>query len=269
MKKIVFFAVAVLAASGAMAEVVTLDKPGDWAKSSSLKFSENGIMEFSGGRRSDVFSTPFKLKAGKKYIFSAEFRSKPGTPAGVAYIGNWSISAKGKRILPENIKVVSNTNTTLLEAAEKNTVKVVIAKPAGWRDNVAKRHWNLVMNTQDDFSDLPNMTYFKIKDAQVDGDKVVLTLGKKLNKTYPAGTRVRIHVSSTGMYGGLSNKKPAEEWKKITWTVSGTAEIGTNPCDKWWPGATQGAIRIIGNYKAQKDVVLQVRNVTMEVVDNK
>jgi hypothetical protein len=123
------------------------------------------------------------------------------------------------------------------------------------------------VDTKPDCSDLPNKNIIKVTKAQVDGDRVTLTLKDKLTKGLKANTNARLHNSSVGMYGGVSNVLPTEEWKKITWSVSGVAPVGSNPKDQWWAGADKGAIRIIANYKQTQGAMLQVRNVTMEVTE--
>ena len=228
--------------------------------------AEDGILEFTGGRV-EIYSTPFDVDPAKKYNFSAEIRTKPGAVAGICYLGNWSITAGGKRMQPEYVTAVDKSDTEMLEDAAVGSLRVVIAKPACWEPAGFNRNWHLAFETNPDLSDLPNLSVIGIASAEVDGDRVILTLKNKLRKAYVAGTKVRFHRATSGMYGGLSNKPSPEEWTTITWTVSGRTLINAVAYKKWWHGAEKGAIRIIANYNKAQGAVLQVRNVTMDVVE--
>ena len=112
---------------------MTFSTQNDWRKHKSLAFVDGNIMEFTGGR-ADVCSKAFAIDPNKKYTFSAEIRTKPGTVAGTCYIGNWSIAAGGKLLLPEHILAVAKSDSTLLEAAvaggdlfvEESPMKVIV-----------------------------------------------------------------------------------------------------------------------------------------------
>ena len=264
MKKFIFGMISAAMVLTAAAETITFNTQNDWRKHKSLKFVDGNIMEFT-GNRADICSKAFAIDPNKKYTFTAEIRTKPGTVAGTCYIGNWSIAAGGKLMLPDHILAVSKSDCQLLEAVAAGSDKVVISKPACIKNDKVGNNLNIAFNSKADMSDLPNFDYVAIAKGEVAGDKVVLTLKKKLTKNYAAGTPVRFQRSHMGMYRGLSNKRPSEEWTKITWTVSGKAQIATNPDHKWWYGAEKGAIRIIANYAHQKNAVLQVRNVTLTI----
>ena len=137
------------------AEVVTFSTQNDWRKHKSLSFVDGNIMEFTGGR-ADVCSKAFAIDPNKKYTFSAEIRTKPGTVAGTCYIGNWSIAAGGKLLLPEHILAVAKSDSTLLEAAVAGSNKVVISKPACIKGDKLDRNLNITFNSKTDMSDLPN-----------------------------------------------------------------------------------------------------------------
>ena len=247
----------------AAAETPTFTALTDWSKDKRVTVSEDGVLTLK-GHRVDIYSTPFTVDPAKKYKFSMEIRRTPGAPEERCYIGNWSISDSGLRMLPEYVLTVKQTESTLAADASKGAKTVVIARPANWKDNFHKLYWGLVFDAKTDLSDLPNASYNRIMAAEADGDNLKLTLQKPLTRDYASGTAVRIHASSSGMYGGLSGKAVPEEWTPISWTVSGKAPTG-NPRGKWWANTSKGAIRIIANYS--KPSSLEVRNVKMEVVE--
>ncbi|MBE6379664.1 MAG: hypothetical protein E7047_01900 [Lentisphaerae bacterium] len=266
MKKFFAAVVAMLCTVSVWAEPTVLNRRSDWSKHKFLSVNNDGIMEFRGGRV-DVFSTPFTIEPGKTYKFSMEVRTKPGTVSGVAYIGNWSMTEKNFRLLPEHVLAVADSDSTVVADAAAGSKIVVIRKPACWSDKGLHRTWTLAFNTRPDRSDLPNVSSIGIAKAEVNGDQLTLTLRNPLKSAVKAGTNVRFNRASSGMYGGLSNVRVGEEWQLVAWTVAGVAAESTNPADKWWNGAAKGAIRIIANYKHEKNAILQVRNVTMEVVE--
>ena len=257
-------AAAVLAAGTlAAADAPKFDARTDWAKNPKLTVSPDGVFTVT-GRRVEVLSQPFAVDPAKTYKFSMEVRRAPGSGDGTCYIGNWSISAKNIRMLPQHVMVASGSETTLTADAKKGAKEIVIKRPAKWRDNFKKLHWGIVFNAKADLSDLPNPTYNDIVAAEADGDNLKLTLRQPLTADYPAGAAVRCHSSGGGMYGGMQGKVPPEEWTPVAWTVSGIAPTG-NPMNKWWHGATKGAIRIIVGYN--KPSKLEFRNVKLEIVD--
>lgn len=255
---------AVLAAGTlAAADTPTFDKLSDWSKNRGLTISEDGVMTLK-GRRIDIYSKPFPVDPTKKYRFSMEIRRTPGAVAERSFVGNWSVSASGLRMLPEQVMAAKGTESTLAADAKKGAKEVVIVRPAGWKDNFFKLYWGLVFDAKADLSDLPNTSYDRVMSAEADGDKLKLTLQKPLDRDHAAGTAVRCHGSGNGMYGGWSNKPAPEEWTPVSWTVSGRAASG-NPVTKWWANTEKGVIRIIANYNQPSS--LEVRNVKMEVLD--
>ena len=266
MKKFILGVIAAAAILGLNAEVIKFDKPENWEKHGNVKFVGDNVIEISGGIITEWRSKAFAVDPAKKYVFSAEIRTKPGAVAGICYLGNWSI-AKDRLLLPEHVMAVAKSDSKLLEPAVAGSRTVVIAKPACIGSKITFRHWGLAFNSKSDMSDLPNFSYIPIVKGQIDGDKLILTLRRNLPRNYAVDTPVRFQIPHMGMYGGLSGKPAPAEWKKITWTVSGRAKISTNHALRWWQGADKGAIRIIANYNHQKNTVLQVRNVTMTITD--
>ena len=256
----------VVLAGVAGAETVDLKTAADWSKNPALKISEDGVLTLS-GRRADISSTPFEIDPAKKYKISMEIRRTPGSPENICYIGNWSLDAGKKPMQPYYVMSVAKTDSTLAEAAIKGSKTVMIMKPAGWAEDFQKRNWGLVFNAKPDLSDLPNDSYNVVTAAEVDGDKVKLTLRSPLGQDYPAGTATRFHSSGSGMYAGWAGKPAPEEWTPISWVVTGASKSG-NHAKIWWANAKYGAVRIIANYNpAVKDSALEVRNVKLEVLD--
>ena len=266
MKKFILGVIAAAAVFGLKAEVIKFDKPENWEKHGNVKFVGDNVIEISGGIITEWRSKPFAIDPAKKYVFSAEIRTKPGALAGICYLGNWSL-VQGRLLLPAHVLAVANSDSKLLQPGVAGSRTVVIAKVACVGDKGVLPAWGLAFYSKSDMSDLPNFSYIPITKSQIDGDKVIITLSRGLPRNYAVDTPVRFQSGGMGMYGGWSGKPSPAEWKKITWTVSGRSKISTNHTLRWWHGANQGAIRIISNYKHQKNVVLQVRNVTLTIQD--
>ena len=266
MKKSFLFAAAAAALSIVNAEVITFNKAADWQNDKRIVFTADGIMEMS-GNRVDLNSRSFVIDPAKRYVFTLEVRTKPGTPGGVTYIGNNSLDAQGDVIMPNGILVVRNGECKILADAAAGSKQIVVSKPACWNDKSPERTWEIALNTKADNSDIPRKDVFPIAKADVDGDRVTLTLRKALDKDYKADMLACFHRGGGGMYGGMVAKVPGEEWQKITWTVKGQGRFASNPSLRWWFAAKSGSIRIMSNYKLQRGSVLQVRNVTMEILD--
>lgn len=255
-------AAAVLTAGAFAAETKQFDALTDWAKDGRLTFAD-GVFTAK-GRRVDARTQPFAVDPSKTYQFSVEVRRTPGAPPSYCYVGNWSISATGARLLPEQVMVFAGTDSVLAADAKKGAKEIVIKRPAKWRDDFKKFYWGVVFDARADLSDLPNMSYNQLMAAEADGETIKLTLRNPLRQDYPAGTATRFHSSGNGMYGGLSRKVLSEEWTTVTWKVKGIAPTG-NPVTKWWHGTVQGAVRIIGNYDTASS--MEFRNARLEVLD--
>ena len=261
---ILSFAAAALAAGTLVAaDAPKFDALSDWNKNSKLTLSPDGVFTVT-GQRVEVVSRPFAIDPAKTYKFSMEVRRTPGSGEGTCYVGNWSISEKNVRMLPQHVMAAPGTDSTLAVDAQKGAKEIVIKRPAKWRDDFKKVYWSVVFDAKADLSDLPNLSGNTITAAEADGENLKLTLQKPLTADYPAGTAVRCHSSGGGMYGGMMAKVPAEEWTPLAWTVSGIAPSG-NPMGKWWRGTVKGAIRIIVGYTKQSE--LEFRNVKLEIAD--
>ena len=259
---ILSFAAAALAAGTLVAaDAPKFDALTDWNKNPKLTFAD-GVFTVT-GQRVEVVSRPFAIDPAKTYKFSMEVRRTPGSGEGTCYVGNWSISEKNVRMLPQHVMAAPGTDSTLAVDAQKGAKEIVIKRPAKWRDDFKKVHWGVVFHAKADLSDLPNSTYNDLVSAEADGDNLKLTLRYPLRENYPAGTVTRFHSSGNGMYGGWCNKVVPEEWTTVTWKVGGIASTG-NSARQWWHGTIQGAVRIIANYETASS--LEFRNVRVTEV---
>lgn len=130
--------------------------------------------------------------------------------------GILQFDAKGRRIYSVHVNPVKNSDTVLLKPAAKGTREIVV-KNGAWvlqkgRTMVA------VFNTRPDGSDLPNFSVSTNRNQvvritpQKDGSCVAV-LRQALNRSFAAGTPVRLHI--------WSDKKESENefacWPRGSW----------------------------------------------------
>ncbi len=138
---------------------------------------------------------------------------------GILYIGTECFDKDGKRIWPEYIYTVKESETVLAKDAAAGSKSVVVKIAKGWEGSKGKY---VAFNAKADKSDLPNRTANKIVSATKEGDNVVLTLAKPLKEAYTQGTALRLH-----RHGAIYSNVGAKSFKvnttfslKTTWQAT-------------------------------------------------
>jgi hypothetical protein len=160
-------------------------------------------------------------KAGE-YIFSMDAKAV-GDKQPTLLFGVMCFDKDKQEIPTIAVNTVDGTETTLAAEAPKGTQEVVISNGRNWKAG------NFIAFTIDDsgnFKDLPNRDVSaKINKVSDNAGRCVLTLDKPLGKSYPAGTKIRMHKSGNS-YLYLVSVKPGSEWKTYSATVKGILSNG-------------------------------------------
>ena len=124
----------------------------------------------------------------------------------------------------------------MAEAVTAGDTVLKLKNTSKWRKTP---YITIAFNIKDDFKDLPNREIMNsdIKSFMEKGTHTELILKNPMQKSYPAGTRVRQHLNSSYMF--IIFTPLTGVWTKKTAMLSGISD-GKNPIHsgKWWPGTT-------------------------------
>lgn len=210
-------------------------------------------------------SKPIVFDTKKKYKFSAEVRSAPGTDTGMMFYLGFEIYGKNKkRIASEWVNPVPNTATVLAADAKVGDKILKIKDGKKWLNYLSTSY--IAFDAKDDYSDLPNSDLgIVVKNSiKKEGDIWVLSLRTPMKKARKAGTKVR-QQRGAGTYFYAVIKKLTPQWQKVeSKVIDGIAVQGASTT-KLWPGSHSAKVLImtLGN---GKNVKSQVRNFTITEV---
>ncbi len=142
-------------------------------------------------RQKRTFSLKEKISVEESATYFCNVKAAASADAkGILYVGAECYGKDGKRIWPENVYTVRDSQTVLAEKAAAGSKAIVVKIAEGWVNSASKF---VVFNVKADRSDLPNRTAIKIEKAVKEGNKIVVTLSKPLKVDYLQGTAVRLH----------------------------------------------------------------------------
>lgn len=264
MKKQLFI-LALLAGSTLFAgtEIFKLTEPKDMGSTGITPGKEGGLCFGRKGSFGSAKSIIFDAK--KKYKFSAEVRSAPGTDTGMMFYLGFTIYGKDKKCLAsEWVNPVPNTATILAADVKVGDKILKIKDGKKWLNYLSTSF--IAFDAKDDYSDLPNTGLgIVVKNSiKKEGDIWVLSLKTPMTKAWKAGTKVRQHRGA-GTYFYAVMKKLTPQWQKVeSKVIDGIAVYGAGMA-KLWPGSHSGKVLImtLGN---GKNVKTEVRNFTITEV---
>lgn len=178
----------------------------------------------------------------KAYVLSG-WAKYPGKTKGKMYFGYIPYDADKKQIQTRHVFTVAGTETTLAQACSKGDTVLKVKNAKGWRvgDYAA-----FDVDDSGKYADLPNRRLSPpIAKIEKKGDVWEAQLRRKCAYAFPAGTKVRRHVSTGSyVYNVGANVVVPQEWKQYTATVKGLARSG-HPPTQWCPGTKYIRVVII------------------------
>lgn len=202
------------------------------------------------------------IKAGKKYILSGSFKSL-GKAKSKVYYGFICYDKKKRQISTLHSNVILGSATTLAKACKKGDKVLVLKANKKWK----KGNYVIAFNVKDDFSDLPNRNIaYKISKVIPKGANIELQLPRALKKTYPAGTKVRMHTSSYGsyVYTAVVGAAMPKTWKSYKKSAS-LAKPGQMGWQYLRPGTAYVRVIILPNYRKKKDEKIAFKDLKLQV----
>ena len=173
------------------------------------------------------------------------------------YLGLIPADKNWKEIYFRNTGCVPGTFTVLAENLVRNSNKVVLKGIVPF-----KKSGYLAFNAKADNSDLPNFQLERIKSVSTENGNTVITLAKRIRRSYPAGTAVRCQVDGpTYLYSSVLRKG-------FPGKIKASGVVGAASKVKFRPGTAGVKVCILLTpFKNAKDVKVEIRNVRVVKVN--
>jgi hypothetical protein len=235
----------------------------NWGKQTQIKDKNNLCLKLNGGRY--LTAKPFfEADKEKEYTFSMTAKSfgekRPTLLFGVVCFD------KNKIYIPTIAVNTVNGTATILSTDVKAGSKTVVIK----NGNKWKASGYVAFNTDnsDKFRDLPNRNLSsKITKIIKKDNTWIITLQKPIKKSYPAGTKIRLHKAGNS-YLYLVNSKIPAKWTTYKKTIKGILKKGFSS-RSFKPGTKFFRVLcfIIGG--KGKDCFTLIKDVQIETKDSK
>ena len=263
MKNLLFSAVLFLLFAAVSGKEINLLKNGDFSRYKVNWVTDGTVKEE--GKAGVLILSGKNLRAFSRQVIDIDFKKdtlkvtadisadKPVT----IYLGLIPADKKWQEFYYRNTGVVPGTFTQIAEVVAKNSDTVIL------KDAIqAKKAGYLALNAKADNSDLPNYQLERIKSLSTANGKTVVKLAKRIKRSYPAGTGVRLHVDGpTYLYSSVLRRG-------FPGKVQASGTVGANAKTKFRQGTAgvKMCILVVPDRKA-KDVKVEIRNVQIVKVN--
>ncbi|MBM4045063.1 MAG: hypothetical protein FJ279_08115 [Planctomycetes bacterium] len=212
------------------------------------------------------------IDTSKTYVVTGWFKSAGKAPSQI-YLGVAPFDEKKESIYPYHVFRIAGTETTLADACKPEDTVLKIANGAKWNTEP----YTCVAFDVDDSGQLKDLPNRNLSNANVPGigvEKVenkgghwAVQLKGKCGRAYPAGTKVREHVSgATYMYSAAARKPVPMAWTEFKGQIKGVAK-GDLPADQWWPGTKYAKLLILANFEQGAEFSLLADDLTLTAVE--
>lgn len=226
-------------------------EPEKW-EGGTLEPMDNGKMLKGTGVR--FAAGIFKIDPAKIYRLCGQFKAGKASETGNTLLGLAPFDEQTRQITPIQVNPVAATETELSEDFAAGASEIAIKDPSNWKPG---NFTGVAFEIKPDKTDLPNRNITMI--AELKENRV--TLNKPLDKDYPAGTKVRQHLSGNSYIYVGGPKVPADKWLDVGGEISGESLMGLGN-SQWWRGTRQVRIVLI---TTQPDVIF--RNIRLEEIN--
>jgi hypothetical protein len=211
-----------------------------------IKRSGIGSFELYGKYPTELISKKMiPIDLNKTYKLSAWMRTLDRQFPASAYMGLRMYDKNKHAIYINNVGVCEGTESTLLKS-KAGTTELLVALNPNWEK---QKYAAIAFNIEDNYQDLPNFNISpEIKKIIKEENNYKVILKTPLKKSYPAGTKIRLHLPwGVPLYSVTYGWAPTE-WKQFSATLTGEALSGA-PNDKFWRGTKYVRVFVwFGNY---------------------
>lgn len=214
----------------------------------------SGNFSFSRAGNSQMISNEFiPIDTSKTYNLSGWFKSAGTAGESLLYFGFIPYDENQERIARGDIDIYPDTETTLLEAIVDTDKIIKVTDGTNWQA-YAYAYMAFEVDDSGNYTDLPNrnLSNYGIIRVEDMGTHWEIEFDTSVGKSYPAGTKVREHLSGGSyMYEAFGGGATPAVWTQHSSTTGGENLFGGAP-GKWWKKTKYAKIIILANY-AQDD----------------
>lgn len=245
------------AESGTTANFPFQGVTGSDAHSGTYSFYQEGHHEFGSSHL-----IPIDLE--KEYSLEGWFKSY-GTDYANLFFGYFPFDENLQIIHHTLVDGIPSSQTTLYEGISESDKVVKVVNGANW---VVWQHSCMAFNIDDsgNFNDLPNrdLSNYNIIRVEDKGAYWEIEFNTNVGKTYPAGTKVRNHLSGgTYMYEAAGGSPIPTGWTKYSSRTKGESLYGAS-VGKWWRGTRYVQILFLQNYGQGIDYKARIDDVSLK-----
>ena len=193
------------------------------------------------------------------YTFSGSAIAPAGKVGGTTLTGYYLFDKNKKSISQTNVVSLAKSETELAEAAKKGDKTIKIKANAKWKP--AGHHWVAFNYVDKGIS--REFSTSSVRGVKKEGDVMTVTFASGIQKDYPAGTKVRIHLSGSYYYSSIFPVKATDskfsktKVQKDFWP--GTAYITPIILTNWLVKAGTDKATIETVYKDMKVTVKEIK----------
>lgn len=245
--------------SSAADKVIDLSKPNAWTNTTIAAAGANTISATKPGfilLAKDLIPVDDK----HTYNFSGTIIVPEGKIAGGSYVGYFLYDANKRFIKQIEAYSAPNSTTELVEAVKKGSTVLKVKNCKAWLPG--RSHQYVGFNVKDGELSMDN-SQGGIKSVKVEGNNLVVTLNRPINKDYPAGIKVRLQHSGSYFYSSIvrPGKKPVnfqKELKKGDFWIK-TAYIKPMILVNWGMPAKADKTKVETLYKNMKMTIKEIK----------
>ena len=183
-----------------------------------------------------------EVDPSKTYELSGYFRSlNPKQPSRMLLDIRF-YDADKQAIRPRTVRPVSSVSPLLADAPEGAT-SITVAK-ADWPKKAPLQA--LAFNAKEDLSDLPNSNFAGFSELRRTDAGIVIELAKPLDRAYPAGTGVRLHLYMN--HPRIATNAVPEQWTRYAFMFNSRPLPKVGNRNAIWPGTKYMGVTILHQY---------------------
>jgi len=207
------------------------------------------------------------VNLNREYNLEGWFKSNGTGGESKLYFGYIPYDENKVRIANEHVHVILGTETTLYEACNSEDKIVKIVDGTNWYYTITHEFMAFDIDDSGNYNDLPNreLSNVNIINLTDQGDYWEVEFNTNVGKTYPLGTKVRMHASGGSyMYVAAGGVLVPTSWTQYVDSsgVKGESLYGTG-YDMWWRGTRYARILMLANYQQSADYKLKVDDISL------
>lgn len=236
-------------------ELVDCENPAEWEGmvklNEQIKHSGKYSFELYGKYPTEVICKQMiPVDFSKNYKLSVRMRTLDKQFPASGYFGLRMYDKDKHPINFNNVAVIPDTETTLAADAAQDAKEISVVKNAAW---LKPKDSSVAFNIQDKYQDLPNFDLIRVDKIVDEGAQYKVILREPLKKSFPAGTKIRLHAPWGAPFYWVAKDWMPTEWKPFSTTIQGEAEKSPSATQFWKGTKYVRVFAWFGNYNRIPD----------------